>query len=55
MDNSTVSKHRIKNHVDGVPTHPSWRGLRLANMPMQLWIVLLAALLGGFLAVLLYK
>jgi hypothetical protein len=44
VDNCTVSRRRIKNHVDGV----SWRRLRVANMPIQLWIALLAALLGVF-------
>jgi hypothetical protein len=45
----------MKSHTDGVQSHPSWRGLRLANMPMRLWMVLLAVLLGGFLAILLHK
>ena len=55
MDNYTVSKHRIKNHTEGVQAHPSWRGLRFANMSMRFWVVLLAALLAGFLAILLHK
>jgi|SRR5580700_8825366 hypothetical protein len=55
VDNCTVSKPRMKSHTDGVQSHPSWRGLRLANMPMRLWMVLLAVLLGGFLAILLHK
>lgn len=50
-----MSKHRNKDHVEADQAHPSWRGLRLANMPMRLWLVLLAALLGGFLAILLHK
>jgi hypothetical protein len=55
VDNCTVSKHRIKNHADGLQAHPSWRGLRLANMPLLLWIVLLAAVIGGFLVILFHK
>jgi len=55
VDNWTVSKHRNKDHVEAAQAHPSWRGLRLANMPIRLWLVLLAALLGGFLAILLHK
>jgi hypothetical protein len=55
VDNCTVSKPRMKSHTDGVQSHPSWRGLRLANMPMRLGMVLLAVLLGGFLAILLHN
>jgi hypothetical protein len=52
-DNRIVKHHHDKRQPDRV--NPSWRGLRLANMPMPIWLTLLALLLGGFLAVLLHK
>jgi hypothetical protein len=33
----------------------SWHGLRLANAPKPAWLMLLALLLAGLLAVLLHK
>jgi len=55
VDNCAVSTPPIKNHTDGVQAHPSWRGLQLANMPKRWWMLLLAVLLGGFLAIMLHK
>jgi hypothetical protein len=53
--NCTVSKHRNRDHWKADQPYPSWCGLRLANMPLRLWLVLVALLLGGFLVILLHK
>ena len=39
----------------GEGVNPSFRGLRLANMPIKTWLMLVALLLGGFLALLLHS
>ena len=55
VDNWTVKHHHDKRQPGRSRVNPSWHGLRLANMPMPIWLTLLALLLGGFLAVLLHK
>lgn len=50
-----MRNHQKKIRVQPDQAHPSWRGLRLANMPIRLWLVLMVALLAGFLAILLHK
>jgi len=55
VHNHTVNQYRNKSGEGRAQSPPSWRGLRLANMPMQLWIVLLALLVGGFVAILLHR
>jgi len=55
VDNCTVSNHRNEHHRQADHAHPSWSGLRIANMPKRLWLVLLVLLLSGFLAILLHR
>jgi hypothetical protein len=56
VDNCKMSNRSKKDHVQSDQAHPSWLGLRLANTPIRLWLVWLAALLlAAFFTILLHK
>jgi hypothetical protein len=55
VNNRSVKNHPDKRQRDRYRSNPSWHGLRLANMPKKTGLILLALLLGAFLAVMLRK